>query len=211
MAVLWAQSARRSRLPAILWFLSHRWERNSPPAGGEIPLRKEPSSGPMRASGPTKKRSIIAPSSVTASPCHLPPKGKAFWGASSAPFGGTCPYPLCRYATSSLPLLAYGHFPLIGGIGPLTRGVGPQGEGFGAPFTPGFERNGSPPVKKETKVSPMSLTVYYPSLDGPARQARLDRVTGADIPGFYSPCPWMRRGRTSNISACWPACAGRQI
>ena len=59
------------------WFLSHRWERNSPPAGGETPLRKEPSSGPMRASGPTKKRSIIAPSSVTASPCHLPPKGKA--------------------------------------------------------------------------------------------------------------------------------------
>ena len=35
------------------------------------------------------------------------------------------PYPLCRYATSSLPLLAYGHFPLTGGIGPLTRGVGP--------------------------------------------------------------------------------------
>ena len=33
------------------------------------------------------------------------------------------PYPLCRYATSSLPLLAYGHFPLIGGIGPLIRGV----------------------------------------------------------------------------------------
>ena len=33
------------------------------------------------------------------------------------------PYPLCRCATSSLPLLAYGHFPLIGGIGPLIRGV----------------------------------------------------------------------------------------
>ena len=29
----------------------------------------------------------------------------------------------------SLPLLAFGHFPLTGGIGPLTRGVGPQGEG----------------------------------------------------------------------------------
>ena len=28
-----------SRPPAILWFLSHRWERNSPPAGGETPLR----------------------------------------------------------------------------------------------------------------------------------------------------------------------------
>ena len=82
LAVLWARSARRPRPPAILWFLSHRWERNSPPAGGEIPLRKEPSSGPMRASGPTKKRSIIAP--------------------SSAPFGGTYPYPLCRFATSPL-------------------------------------------------------------------------------------------------------------
>ena len=81
-AVLWARSARRPRPPAILWFLSHRWERNSPPAGGETPLRKEPSSGPMRASGPTKKRSIIAP--------------------SSAPFGGTYPYPLCRFATSPL-------------------------------------------------------------------------------------------------------------
>ena len=32
------------------------------------------------------------------------------------------PYPLCRCATSSLPLLAYGHFPLIGGIGPLEGG-----------------------------------------------------------------------------------------
>ena len=27
----------------------------------------------------------------------------------------------------SLPLLAFGHFPLIGGIGPLIRGVGPGG------------------------------------------------------------------------------------
>ena len=44
---------------------------------------------------------------------------------SSAPFGGTCPYPLCRCATSSLPLLAFGHFPLTGGIVPLIRRVGP--------------------------------------------------------------------------------------
>ena len=149
--------AKRSRSPsaaspAILWFLSHRWERNSPPAGGETPLRKEPSSGPMRASGPTKKRSIIAP--------------------SSAPFGGTYPYPLCRFATSPLdkgsrppegkafggdrPLIRHGFavppspqgegflgdYPLIRplwghltlsplafGHLPLTRGVGPQGEG----------------------------------------------------------------------------------
>ena len=44
---------------------------------------------------------------------------------------GTCPYPLCPFGTSSLPLLAFGHFPLTGGIGPLTRGVGPQGGGLG--------------------------------------------------------------------------------
>ena len=49
------------------WFLSHRWERNSPPAGGETPPRKEPSSGPMRASGPTK--------SVLSSPPHPAPSG----------------------------------------------------------------------------------------------------------------------------------------
>ena len=55
---------------------------------------------------------------------------------SSAPFGGTFPYPLCPFGTSSLPLLAFGHFPLTGGIGPLTRGVGPQGEGLGAGGNP---------------------------------------------------------------------------
>ena len=103
-------AARRKRSRVDFATTSRHGQSNSPPAGGEIPLRKEPSSGPMRASGPTKKRSIIAP--------------------SSALFGGTCPYPLCRCATSSLPLLAFGHFPLTGGIGPLTRGVGPQGEGL---------------------------------------------------------------------------------
>ena len=51
---------------------------------------------------------------------------------SSVPFEATCPYPLCRFATSSLPLLAFGHFPLTGGIGPLTRGVTPQWEGLRA-------------------------------------------------------------------------------
>ena len=113
--------AKRSRSPsaaspAILWFLSHRWERNSPPAGGETTLRKELSSGPMRASGPTKKRSIIAP--------------------SSAPFGGTYPYPLCRFATSPLDK---GSRPpegkALGGDRPLIRHgfavpPSPQGEGF---------------------------------------------------------------------------------
>ena len=107
-------AARRKRSRVDFATTSRHGQSNSPPAGGEIPLRKEPSSGPMRASGPTKKRSIIAPSSVTVSPCHLPPKGKAFKGSplirlafgqppspqgegfageapSSAPFGGTFP------------------------------------------------------------------------------------------------------------------------
>ena len=64
------------------------------PQAAKFPLRKEPSSGPMRASGPTKKRSIIAPSSVWPSASHL-----------------------------SLSPLAFGHLPLI-------RGVGPRGEGL---------------------------------------------------------------------------------
>ena len=79
------QNPAGTRPPAILWVLSHRWESTSPPAGGETPLRKEPSSGPMRASGPTKKRSIVAPSSVWPSASHLPPRGKAF--GESAPRG----------------------------------------------------------------------------------------------------------------------------
>ena len=83
--------AKRSRSPSdaspgAFCLLCRHGQSNSPPAGGEIPLRKEPSSGPMRASGPTKKRSIIAPSSVTASPCHLPLKGKAGgWAFQSLP------------------------------------------------------------------------------------------------------------------------------
>ena len=69
-----------SRPPAILWFLSHRWERNSPRRANP-PAYNNPNPKP-------------APSSVTASPCHL-----------------------------SLSPLAFGHLPLI-------RGVGPQGEGL---------------------------------------------------------------------------------
>ena len=74
------------------------------PQAAKLPPRKEPSSCPMRASGPTKNPSIIAPSSVTASPCHLPPKGKAFFGGPHpAPLGPLFPKgeglgggPVCR-------------------------------------------------------------------------------------------------------------------
>ena len=62
---------------------------------------------------PCKERnfSIIAPSSVTASPCHLPPKGKAFKGS-----------PLIR--------LAFGQ-------PPSPQGEGFAGEAPGAPFPDG--------------------------------------------------------------------------
>ena len=48
------------------WFLSHRWERNSP-RRATPPAYNNPNPKP-------------APSSVTASPCHLPPRGKAYDG-----------------------------------------------------------------------------------------------------------------------------------
>ena len=82
VAVLWARSARRPRPPAILWFLSHRWERNSPRRANP-PAYNNPNPKP-------------APSSVTASPCHLPPKGKAFWRSTLIrPFGP----PFCPFGT----------------------------------------------------------------------------------------------------------------
>ena len=85
LAVLWARSARRPRPLAILWFLSHRWERNSPPAGGEIPLRKQYlKGGAPRSSRPTQKTALP-------SPPHPSRLRRA-----------TFPYPLCRFATSPL-------------------------------------------------------------------------------------------------------------
>ena len=64
-------SAKRSSEPSpgAFWFLCRHGQRNSPPAGGEIFPCEE------------RNCSIIAPSSVTASPCHLPPRGKAFKGS----------------------------------------------------------------------------------------------------------------------------------
>ena len=89
-AVIGERSSPLRRPPAILkvncpegaregglghWFLSHRWERNSP-------RRAKPSAARRRRNSlcEERNRSIIAPSSVTASPCHLPPRGKAFEG-----------------------------------------------------------------------------------------------------------------------------------
>ena len=60
-------AARRKRSGVDFATTSRRGQSHSPPAGGETPLRKEPSSGPMRASGPTK--------SVLSSPPHPAPSG----------------------------------------------------------------------------------------------------------------------------------------
>ena len=91
--------AAQARLPIALtpwclfgFFLGIQKEARRPQAA-KSPLRKEPSSGPMRASGPTKKRSIVVPSSVWPSASHL-----------------------------SLSPLAFGHLPLTRGVGPRGEG-----------------------------------------------------------------------------------------
>ena len=72
---------------------------------------------------PAKKRnrSIIAPSSVTASPCHLPPKGKAFGGEPPHP-------PQCAH---------WGTFP------PRGRFRGAQDSHWGRWFGKGRRRSGT--------------------------------------------------------------------
>ena len=74
---------------------------------------------------------------------------------------GTYPYPLCRCATSSLPLWAYGHFPLIGGIGPLTRRVVPSSTGFKKVFRGWVGEALGPPVGnvQHPKKAPSSAPV----------------------------------------------------
>ena len=105
-------ATRRKRSRVDFATTSRHGQSHAPPAGGEIPLRKEPSSGPMRASGPTKKRSIVVPSSVWPSASHL-----------------------------SLSPLAFGHLPLTRGVGPrggrLLGGSAPSSGLFGATFPPG--------------------------------------------------------------------------
>ena len=65
---------------------------------GFFPIAGKETRRPQAAKCPCKKRnrSVIAPSSVTASPCHLPPKGKAFWRSTLIrPFGP----PFCPFGT----------------------------------------------------------------------------------------------------------------
>ena len=101
------RAADCARPLALFWRLFGRPKVTRP--AGRNPVRRR-----AESSRPTQRTALL-------SPPH--PPQCAHWGTS--------PYPLCRFATSSLPLLAFGHFPLTGGIGPLTRGV-PQGEGLRA-------------------------------------------------------------------------------
>ena len=104
-----------SRPPAILWFLSHRWERNSP-------RRAKPSRRPQAAKSPCEERnrSIIVPSSVTASPCHLSLSPLSLRDIIPTPFG-LRPFPPDR---GNRPLDKGSRPPrgrLLGGFGPLTK------------------------------------------------------------------------------------------
>ena len=90
VAVLWARSARRPRPSAILWFLSHRWERNSPPACGEIPPPQKTTEAARRVAAqaslscPCGAIHLLAPYEA-AEPCPLI---RLAFGQPPSPQGG---------------------------------------------------------------------------------------------------------------------------
>ena len=79
--------------------------------------------------------------------------------SQTGPREGQFPIPsVSLRSTSSLPLLAYGHFPLIGGIGPLIRGVVPSPTGFKKAFRGWVgEPLGAPVGGVRAKKSPSSV------------------------------------------------------
>ena len=97
-----------SRPPAILWFLSHRWERNSPPAGGEIsPPKQQISAGAAKSpartsrSGASGRPRPTEEAKISGGGGGKPPPYSILLTMpapqtvpSSAPFRGTWPYPL---------------------------------------------------------------------------------------------------------------------
>ena len=111
------QIGRNSALCGTFGYIYWELGRSAPVGGAGGPVRRPYGRNVVSLGGAPSRRALQ--------------RGWREPAPSSAPFGGTCPYPLCPFGTSSLPLLAFGHFPLTGGIGPLTRGVGPQGEGLG--------------------------------------------------------------------------------
>ena len=109
----------------------------------------------------------------------------------------TFPYPLCRFATSSLPLLAYGHFPLIGGIGPLIRGVVPSPTGLKKTFLVWVgEPLGAPAGGVRAKKSPSSV---WPSGQPPSPwkgEGLSGRVWDPPLRRITKTVSRLRRGRS---------------
>ena len=102
------RSSPLRRPPVILWFLSHRWERNSPPAGGEIsPPKQQISAGAAKSpartsrSGASGRPRPTEEAKISGGGGGKPPPYSILLTMpapqtvpSSAPFRGTWPYPL---------------------------------------------------------------------------------------------------------------------
>ena len=93
LAVLWARSARRPRPPAILWFLSHRWERNSPPAGGEIPPARNETALSSPPHPSRLRRATFPPGGRLLRGSTPHPPGEGFWGKSRPTGSAVSPGP----------------------------------------------------------------------------------------------------------------------
>ena len=116
----------------------------------------------------------------------------------TGPREGQFPIPsVSLRSTSSLPLLAYGHFPLIGGIGPLIRGVVPSPTGFNDAFRGWVgEPLGAPVGGVRAKKSPSSV---WPSGQPPSPwkgEGLSGRVWDPPLRRITKTVSRLRRGRS---------------
>ena len=118
--------------------------------------------------------------------------------SQTGPREGQFPIPsVSLRSTSSLPLLAYGHFPLIGGIGPLIRGVVPSPTGFKKAFWGWVgEPLGAPVGGVRAKKSPSSV---WPSGQPPSPwkgEGLSGRVWDPPLRRITKTVSRLRRGRS---------------
>ena len=118
--------------------------------------------------------------------------------SQTGPREGQFPIPsVSLRSTSSLPLLAYGHFPLIGGIGPLIRGVVPSPTGFKKAFRGWVgEPLGAPGGGVRAKKSPSSV---WPSGQPPSPwkgEGLSGRVWDPPLRRITKTVSRLRRGRS---------------
>ena len=147
---IWTRSVHPELSPAILWVLSHvgkvpRPAGRNPPAAGAA--KETLPSSPPHPSGlrpatylppkrkvcgrnvdpPLQRGANLAPSSASHSLGTFPPRGRFRVRLNERHTNlSAFPSSVTTFGRASLPLLAFGHFPLIGGI------VLPPGEGFRA-------------------------------------------------------------------------------